>query len=188
MNREGIWRRVRGAIGNAVVWGGAWAASAMVVFGVLRVTGILSEGHIGDAIFVAARFGVVGAIASVAFSSIVRLLYRGRRLSDISWIRFGIGGAVVGGVFVMGIIVVNKLVTGEPMVPIQSLLTNGLMAATFGGIAAAGSLRLAQRAEEVPTAAIPDPVAGVDELDMLAAGDEPAAPVAQRSRSTRDAR
>ena len=97
MDRGNIVRRLRGAVGNAVVWGAAWAGSALAVFGVLRITGVVPQGNIGDALFVATRFGVVGAIASLAFSGLVRLVYRGRRLSEISWVRFGIGGAVVAG-------------------------------------------------------------------------------------------
>ena len=183
MDRTNIWRRLRGAIGNAVVWGGAWAASAMVMFGVLRVTGVLSQGNVGDALFVAARFSVVGAIASVAFSGVVRLLYRGRRLWEISWLRFGVGGAVVGGVFVTAVIVANRILSGEPMLPLANLLTNGVMAAAFGGIAAAGSLRLAQRAEALIPGRSDDRLAGLPEVDQLIAGDPAAEPVNQRSRS-----
>ena len=128
MDRNNIWRHLRGAIGNAVVWGGAWAASAMVVFGVLRVTGVLSQGNVGDALFVAARFGIVGAIASVAFS---------------------------------------------------------FTAAAFGGIAAAGSLRLAQHAEALLPTGSQDRLDGLDEVDSLAAGEPAAELVKQRVRSAK---
>lgn len=171
MNSSGIWRRLRGAIGNAVVWGGAWAASALVVFGVLRITGILSEGHWGDGIVVAGRFGFVGAIASVAFSGVVRLLYRGRRLSEINWVRFGAGGAVVAGSFVLGMMIVPRLLSGEAMLPLGALLVNGLMAAGFGGVAAAGSLILAQRAEALrPEETLDRFSSSAEDVDQLVAG------------------
>ena len=37
MDGNNIWRRLRGVVGNAVVWGGVWAASA--VGGVCRAPG-----------------------------------------------------------------------------------------------------------------------------------------------------
>ena len=184
MDGDSIWRRLRGAVGNAVVWGGAWAASALVVFGVLRVMGILPQGNIGDGIFVATRFGVVGAMASVAFSSVVRLLYRGRRLSEISWVRFALGGAAVAGAVVLGMMVVPRLMSGEPMLPLTALLSTGLVASAFGGIAAGGSLKLAQRAES------PFPGTGqfalddADDLDRLTTGEPAADAVTQRTPST----
>jgi hypothetical protein len=170
MDVDKIVRWVRGAVGSALVWGGAWAATAFAVFTTLNVAGVLPEGvHWADAFLVAARFGVVGGIAGAAFSSVVRLLYRGRRISEINWVRFGIGGAVVGGVFVPAFMTAARLLSGDGMLPLEVLLTNGLMAAGFGGIAAAGSLKLAQRGDTLLSAGNHDRLDGPD-VDYLASG------------------
>jgi hypothetical protein len=184
MERESIWRRLRGAVGNAVVWGAAWAGSAVVVFTALRIAGVIPQGHVLDALIPAVRFGFVGAIASVAFSGIVRLLYRGRRLSEISWVRFGVGGAVVGGLFVTAFLTTARLLSGDAMLPLQTLLTNGLLAAGFGGVAAAGSLKLAQRADRLFRGASHDGLERFEDVDRLEAGEPAAETIAQRSRAT----
>lgn len=96
-----IVRRLRGVLGNALVWGGGWFAATFAVLATLRVFGFApAESSWGDALRFALRSGVMGAIAGTAFSSFIALRYRGRRLSEISWVRFGIGGAVVTGLFV----------------------------------------------------------------------------------------
>lgn len=90
MDTENLFRRLRGAIGNAVVWGAGWATLGLAVFATLKVTGILpAEASWLDAIAIAAKLGIIGGVAGGAFSALVGLLYRGRRLSDLSAVRFG---------------------------------------------------------------------------------------------------
>ena len=84
-------RRLRGAFGNALVWGAGWFAAALAAFGALRVVGILTVPW-ADVLVTASKAGIIGSVAGGAFSSVIRLLYHGRRLSEISWVRFGIGG------------------------------------------------------------------------------------------------
>jgi hypothetical protein len=148
MDGESTLRRLRGAVGNAVVWGAAWAACAAVVFAALKVAGVLSPSVIWlDAIMVAGRFGFMGGIVGGAFSLLIGLLYRGRRLSDLSAVHFGIRGGIMAGLFVPAFLTVARLSSGDTFLPLENLLTNGLMAAAFGAVAAGGSLRLAQRAQ-----------------------------------------
>jgi len=148
MDADNIFRRLRGALGNALVWGAAWSASALAVFAALKVTGILPASVIWlDSLLVAARFGVVGGITGGAFSLVIGLLYRGRRLSEISWVRFGVGGGLVAGLFVPTFLTVARLLSGDTFLPLEALLRNGLLSAMFGGVAAGVSLKLAQRAE-----------------------------------------
>lgn len=148
MNIDNIFKRLRGAVGNALVWGAGWSACALAVFAAMKVGGFLPASVIWlDAIVVAGRFGVVGAIAGGAFSLVIGLLYRGRRLSEISAVRFGLGGGVVGGLFVPGFMTVARLLSGDGLLPLDDLLVNGLFSAAFGAVAAGGSLMLAQRAQ-----------------------------------------
>lgn len=148
MDADNIFRRLRGAVGNAVVWGAAWSACALAVFAALKVAGTLPASVIWlDSLLVAARFGLIGAIAGGAFSLVIGLLYRGRRLSAISWVRFGIGGGIMAGLFVPGFMTVARLLSGDAPLPLGDMLSDALMAAAFGAVAAGGSLKLAQRAQ-----------------------------------------
>jgi hypothetical protein len=148
MDVGNIFRRLRGAVGNAVVWGAAWAACSAAVFAGLKVAGLLPAPAIWlDAILVAARFGLMGGIVGGAFSLVIGLLYGGRRLSDLSAVRFGIRGGIMAGLFVPAFMTVARLLSGDAFLPLADLLTNGLMAAAFGAVAAGGSLTLAQRAQ-----------------------------------------
>jgi hypothetical protein len=163
MNTETITRRLRGVVGNAVVWGAAWSASALVVFAALKAGGFLQDSVIWlDSILVAARFGFAGAIAGAAFSALVGPIYRGHRLAEISALRFGLGGAVLGGLFVPGFLTVARLLSGDGLLPLESLLLDGSLSALFGGVAAGASLKLAQHA---------DPLLGGGDSARLGRGD-----------------
>ena len=145
MNGSDIVQRLRGALGNALVWGAGWFAAALVVMAALRILGFADPGAtwIG-ALKDAARFGVVGTIAGAAFSSFIGFWYHGRRVREIGWVRFGIGGGIVTGLFVPTFIVVMRFLSGDGFLPFDALLRNGLVGAVFGSVAAAASLRLAQ--------------------------------------------
>jgi hypothetical protein len=184
MDAGSIFRRLRGAVGNAVVWGAGWSACALAVFAAMKVAGLLPASVIWlDAIAVAGRFGVMGGIVGGAFSLVIGLLYRGRRLSQISWVRFGTGGGVVAGLFVPAFMTVARLLSGDAFLPLEELLTSGLMAAAFGAVAAGGSLRLAQRAQTLPPGPDQDQLGRPESTARLAAAEERPAWTARRSRA-----
>ena len=141
-----IVRRMRGAFGNALVWGAGWFVAALVMFATLRVIGIIT-GPWENVIEFAGKAGIVGGIAGGAFSSVIGVLYCGRRLSEISWVCFGIGGAVITGLFVPVFFQAMNLLSGDGMVPMALVLDDALLTAVFGGVAAGGSLKLAQHAD-----------------------------------------
>jgi hypothetical protein len=171
-----IIRRLRGVAGNALVWGGGWFAATFAVLAMLRIFDFAPPGSSwGDGLRFALRSGVMGAIAGTAFSSFITLRYQGRRLSDISWLRFGIGGAVVTGLFVPAFLVVARLLSGDDFLPLSALLRNGLFGAVFGGAAAGASLKLAQLAHS------PLPSPSHDPPDLLEGADHPAATEARDS-------
>lgn len=164
-----IARRLRGLLGNALVWGSGWFAATFAVLVTLRAFGFApADSSWGDALRFALRSGVMGAIASTAFSSFIALRYRGRRLSAISWVRFGIGGAVVTGLFVPAFLVVARLLSGDAFLPLSALLRNGLVGAVFGGAAAGASLKLAQLATALLPAPSHDPPDLLEEVDPSA--------------------
>lgn len=148
MDGDSIFRRLRGAVGNALVWGVGWAALGIAVFAGLKVSGALPESARWlDSLLIAARLGFAGGITGGAFSLFIGLVYRGRRLSDIPAVRFGVGGGILAGVFVPAFLQTMNVLSGGGPVPMALVLDDALLAALFGGVAAGVSLKLAQRAE-----------------------------------------
>lgn len=150
-------RRLRGALGNALLWGAAWSALGFAA--VSALTGSLLNGLV-----FAPRFGIIGVVTGAAFSSLVPLLYRGRRLSEISPVRFGMAGGLVAGVFMPLFLQTMNVLSGGP-IPWSLVLDDAPLAAVLGGIAAGGSLALAQRARTLAAGGIRSQLgdgAGVD--------------------------
>ncbi|GLC23807.1 hypothetical protein [Roseisolibacter agri] len=166
-------RLLVGAIKNGVLWGIAWGLLAFVTILVLRTIGVVVPATIGvlDALGMAIRVGIVGGIAGAAFAAFIRFFYRGRRLSDISPIRFGLGGAVVAFVFMFAFFALTNLASGDGFPPLANIMDDLLIAPIFGGIAAAASIWLAQRAEAAPDDDASGRLAGGASRASLGAGD-----------------
>ncbi|HWK89268.1 MAG TPA: hypothetical protein VNP72_04710 [Longimicrobium sp.] len=148
MNADSNFRRLRGAVGNALVWGAGWAALGFAVFATLKATGVLPASVIWpDAIMVAGRIGLLGGVAGGAFSLAIGVLYRGRRLSELSPVRLAVGTGIAAGVCVPAFLQAMNFLSGGGWVPMGVVLDDGLYAAVFGAVAAGGSLALAQRAQ-----------------------------------------
>lgn len=141
-----IVRLIRGAVGNALVWGGAWFVSALAIFTTLKLTGV-AHAPWESAVRGAAMFAVMGTITGTAFSTYIGLRYRGRRLAEINWVRFGISGGILTGIFVPTFISFMRFIGGEGMLSLQALAFNGAVTAVLGGVAAAASIKLAQLGE-----------------------------------------
>ena len=186
-------RSLRAILRTAATWAAAWAVAGGTIVGVIRVfdpnpaIDSLIE-RLGLAAFSGVawgvRFGIAGAVMGTAFSSVIRLGYRGRRLADINPVRFALLGAVVGGVGVpLYLQAMNILTDGHPIA--WGLVTDDAIWATvFGAAAAAGSILLARRADARSATPDPDRLERVDDPNALPAGAEPEATVRQRSGST----
>ena len=146
MDSDTIFRRLRGALGNALVWGVGWVTVGLALLATLRVVGVFTFPWV-ELISFAIRLGIVGAVTGGAFAVVIRLLYHGRRLSEISWVRFGIGGGLVTGLFVPLFFQTMNLLSGDGLVPWGQVLDDGLWTAVFGSVLAGGSLKLAQLGE-----------------------------------------
>jgi hypothetical protein len=162
-------KRLRGLVKNALVWGAGWSALALAVITALRLTGVMPGGSWREALGLAARFGIVGAAAGAAFSTVIGLAYHGRRLREISWVRFGIAGAVVTGVFVPLFLQAMNLLSGDGVVPWRLVLDDALWTAVFGGVVAGGTLKLAQRGEALAGGTLKDQLEGSESVDRLTA-------------------
>jgi hypothetical protein len=141
-------RRWRAVFKNAVTWGVTWGALGSAVATVMRLNDKIPFGHaVMDGIGMGVRIGVVGALTGAAFSAFISVAYRGKRLAEISAARFGIGGAILGGLFVPAWIETMSILTGGGIVLLNLITDDFIFSAVFGGITAAGTMILAQRDE-----------------------------------------
>jgi hypothetical protein len=168
MAADNFLRRLGGVIKNAVVWGAAWFGLAVVTMSVLRLTGAVTTSGFWllDAIGIGIKVGVMGGIAGSAFAGFISLLYRGQRLSQINWVRFGIGGGVLAGFFVPTFMITANLLTGGEIPAFANIDEDIVLATVFGAITAGGSMWLAQRGR-------PLPIGGRSGHDGLGAGAPP---------------
>jgi hypothetical protein len=138
-------RRLRAIALNGLVWGGAWFVAVMTMATVANA--VDGYGFRIGGWELAVPGGILFAAAGVAFSTVITFALRGRRLSHLSWIRFGLGGGAVSFVFLPTFISVLRALNGDAMLGVTKLLGTGALGFVFGGIAAAGTLKLAQLAD-----------------------------------------
>lgn len=121
---------IRGALGNAVVWGGAWAVGSIVLLTLSVLLGVVPAMPPGVALLqIAGRFGLTGLAVGAGFSGFLAYVYRDERLSSIGSVPFILGGAVVSAIV-------------APMAGASALIGSVL-----GGLTAGATLSLARKAE-----------------------------------------
>src|SRR3954469_8348298 len=144
MSTDERFRRIRGVFGNAVVFAVGWTVGAFTLWLVLRQARIVPHLSILSGVGIAVRFGVMGFITGAIFPGVMILAYRGRRLSEIGWVRFGIVGGIVTGLFVPTFMEVMNVLSGGGGVPMRLIRLDIVLAAGLGAVMAAFSLKLAQ--------------------------------------------
>lgn len=139
-------RRLRGFIGNSLVWGVAWFAGATAVLGTLLLTGVFSTSHWSwEIVFERARdIGFVGLGAGAVFSVSLPFLFRGRTLDQVDATRFVLGGAALAGLTLLG--GVELMVRGS-IYPSPFFFAG--VASVFGAVTAAVSLGAAKHAQRL---------------------------------------
>jgi hypothetical protein len=144
-------RAWRAGVRNALAWGVVWGAASFAVFLVRWLAGRAPAGIDPiDGLGMSIKFAVVGTLAGAAFSAFLRLAWRGRRLAEISPVRFGLAGAVVAGLFVPLLLQAMNVLGGGDPVAWALIDGDAFWSALFGGVAAGGSLWVAQRAHALP--------------------------------------
>ena len=141
-----VLKRLRAALGNAVVWGLGWFGASAATFSFLHLTGLLTDFTWSAVLESATNFGIIGFVAGAAFAGFIRLAYHGRELLEVSRVRFALGGTMLPALLVPALIVVGRLLTSVAPLPLDMLATSGVWAGLFGGVTAAGSLELARHA------------------------------------------
>lgn len=140
-------RRLRGAIKNIVVWGIGWTVLGFATNLVMRMTGIIDAPvSVLDAAVVGLKIGLGGGIVGATFSAFIAFTYRNRRIQDISWLKFGVGGSLVAAASITGFVQGASLLGGGKLVEWEYLNPTLAMFAAFGFIGSATSLKLAQLA------------------------------------------
>lgn len=148
MSEEKRFPRLRAIFRNAAVWGVGWGAIGSAVAMTMRfIDNIPFRNAVLDGIGMGIRIAFIGAIAGTAFFAFISLAYRGKRLRDIGWVRFGVGGAILAGLFVPSFLQTMNLISDGALVPWRLVLDDAVFSAVFGGITAAGTMFLAQRYE-----------------------------------------
>ena len=147
MSGHDRFRPLRGAMGNALLWGLGWCLAGLVIVAALLLAGVLPRDSWAAGVGLAIKMGFWGGLAGGVFSSVIRLAYRGRRLSEISWVRFGLVGGIVTGAFVPVCLQALNVLSGDGPIAWHLVLDDGLWTAVFGAAAAGGSLKLAQRVD-----------------------------------------
>ena len=175
--------RLRATFRNSLVWGVAWGTFGSAVATVLRLIDKIPFGNaLLDGLGMGIRIGFVGAIAGAAFFAFIGVAYRGKRLSEISWLRFGLGGAIVAGLFVPAFLQTMNLLTGGGLVPWHLVFDDLVLSALFGGITAAGTMILAQRDEAAHPVTVEELLDRM-ERESLGAGEATGYRKVERSRS-----
>ena len=145
MSSRDTLRRLRAIALNGLVWGGAWFIGVMTM--ATTANAIDGRGFLIDGWELAVPGGIMFAGAGVAFSTVITLVLRGRKLSELNWMRFGLGGGVVSFLFLPTLVSVLRALSGDDMLGLTKLLGTGALGFMFGGVAAAGTLKLAQLAD-----------------------------------------
>ena len=175
--------RLRAGFRNSLVWGVIWGTLGTAVASVMRLIDKIPLGYaLLDGLGMGIRIGVMGAITGAAFFAFISVAYRGKRLSEISWLRFGIGGAIVAGLFVPGFLQTMNLISGGGLVPWRLVSDDFVFAALFGGITAAGTMILAQRYEAAHPVTVQELLDRM-ERESLGAGEATGYRKPERSRS-----
>jgi hypothetical protein len=163
---KNIFRRLRGAAGNALVWAGTWFLAAFP----LTALDLLVFGHWGDAAFWPTALGTaqtmagLGLFAGAGFSLYLGISGRKRRLEELKpgWVALGTGIAV-------GVLVpVFGVYFGEA--PLARAIEIACYTGVFSSFTALAQVKIAQKAltageegpvglEAGPNRSLPDPEA-----------------------------
>lgn len=129
-------RRIRGALGLGLTWAVGWFAAGMALLLVLGPNAADVPFPLG--------FGLLGFLAGITFSGVLRVLGGRRSFDQMSLPRFALWGAV-GGLMFSGAFVTVVALSGDA--PLEMLVLGPVFALAGAG-SAAGSLALARMGED----------------------------------------
>lgn len=149
-----ILRRLRGAIGNAFVWGTLWFLAgiiSIVGFGLLQTSRAASwelwgTWEVWRAIFrFATPVAAIGAVTGGAFSAYIAANFRNSRLHELSPGRFALGGGLVTTLLSLLFMCALSLRSGWGLPLLGDVLPVLGVSVVVGSVTGFASLKLAKR-------------------------------------------
>lgn len=150
MNRQ--LRLLRGIVGIAAAWGLAWGAASATVLAALNLAHLQPyQQPLSEQLMLASVFALNGALVSVVFSGFVARRYRGRSVMDLRLGRFTVAAASVSALLMpFSGTAIRFVFWGHLSMTSQGALIGALTGGIFGAVAAAMTLRVAQRHRLAP--------------------------------------
>jgi hypothetical protein len=142
----GNWlRRLRGLIGNGVIWGSIWALGTWLYYSLgflIAGTGFPPWRIVGPAI---ADGAVLGFASGSVFSIVLGVAYRRRLLADIRPLRVGVLGFASGLMIPVGVLA--ALGAAGYTFPLSAMIPGLVLGGSLGWVTSVGSVKLAQSAD-----------------------------------------
>jgi hypothetical protein len=166
---KNVFRRLRGALGNALVWAGAWFIAAFPLTALAPVIFGTAPGftYLGAWMFLAPTLAIIGFVSGGAFSVYLGIAGRDRGLNELKPGRVALGTGTTVGLLMAAFLIAFVTLRGFPVSVGPTIIT----ASIFGGLAgvtALGQIKIAQKAltpgeeghdelESGPEQLLPDP-------------------------------
>lgn len=150
---KSVLRRLRGAIGNAVVWGVTWFSGAFAVFGAMEVI-VGLDAPIAPwrlILAIATNVGITGFVTGLAFAGYLRLRHFDRPLLGIRVGRTALAGGTVAAAVSLGVGTLIRWSMGLP-IGFADVFAGVPTVALFGAATAGATLHIAQRSARALTA------------------------------------
>lgn len=155
-------RRLRGIVGSAVTWAGAWFLGGLAFFFSIVLLSTIRRSRLevwGDPdtwlrlLQLGGSAAVVGAMTGGAFATYIVATTRNRRLWDLSPVRFAIGGGLVAILLKLLLVSTDTVGRGHELrhIVLDPLIPNLAFLGLAGAATGFASLKLAQRGLVVPS-------------------------------------
>jgi len=143
-----IVRRLRGALGNALVWGIGWFGAGLALILGTRFFGPRPPTFTPETIRIilmgATGVAVAGAITGGIFSAYIAANFRRRQLTEINPARFALGGSLVTVLLGLAVIYVGSFFSDWPLF-LKDLVQPVLIYGSIGAVTGYGTIKLAQK-------------------------------------------
>jgi hypothetical protein len=139
---KNLFRRLRGALGNAAVWAGTWFLAAFPLHVMYWVLGVRTGPFWESALGMMLTYAGGGFLAGALFSVYLGIAGRNQRLAELKAGRIGIGSALTVGVIMPGMF----WYFGNPQIDVLSGIIISSTIGLFAGGTALAQVKIAQRA------------------------------------------
>ncbi len=140
-----LWQRLRGAVGNAVVWSVGWLLAGVAIISVVYALGLAGgRTFLESAGSAASSFAVLGFLAGGAFSIYLGSVGRRKQLHELRAGRTAVVAGLLTAVSVPLFRIGLEALGLSFIVPIEVVLLTSVLPGVLGGLTAFGTIRVAQ--------------------------------------------